>query len=67
MTDAAPAPFLPDRCVFTLLHCGQPMVWAGTSTAWSGSPGAAPETTESRYTCAAACGTTTTVTVTEPA
>ncbi len=67
MTDPPPTPFLPTRCTFTLLHCGQPMVWTGSSTSWDGPTGKGSETTESRYTCAAACGTSVVVTVTEPA
>jgi hypothetical protein len=42
------------------------MVWAGSSTSWDGPTGKGSETTESRYACAGACGTTTVVTVTEP-
>ncbi len=59
--------FLPERCHFTLAHCGQPMTEGRSSTTWQGSTGHGTETTTVRYLCTAGCGTTTDITVTEPA
>lgn len=43
--------FLPERCDFTLLHCGLPMKCGRSRTTWEGKPGEGHEITENAYAC----------------
>jgi len=61
----ARALLLPERCVFTLLHCGQPMTSGGSRSTWQGRYPNGTSTVENGYVCTA-CGTTVNVKVVEP-
>lgn len=59
------APFLPDRCEFTLLHCGKPMTCAGSRSTWQGMFPDGTSTTEVNFSCGS-CGATLQLKVVEP-
>jgi hypothetical protein len=49
------APGLSDRAEFVLRHCGQPMLWHGSQTSWTGKPGMGTERHHTRFVCGV-CG-----------
>jgi len=48
-----------------LVHCGEPMVWRGSSTTWEGAPGQGHTVDTTRWVCGQ-CGATAEVTVRTP-
>lgn len=65
MPDAVRALFLPDRCDFTLLHCGEPMAYVQSRSTWQGQFPHGTSTTENEYRCAR-CGSVLALKVVEP-
>jgi hypothetical protein len=56
---------LPERCDFTLLHCGQAMTYTRSCSTWQGEFPTGTSTVENGYRCEQ-CGATVSLTVVEP-